>query len=163
MRPDWCFLAPGDQLHVNRLRYAKRLVQHCPGLVYCGIFCTTSVNAPDSWIGSLRTSLAWLVQRYGASKLPSPEANLEEWWSLIALADRWYGFHHTYKSGLPCLQTCSCPRAGAGERYWESASAGRCPGRAGRSQAPYWAMGAWEVWDGLRFKEGACRSCHKSS
>ena len=43
MRPDWCFLAPGDQLHVNRLRYAKRLVQHCPGLVYCGIFCTTSV------------------------------------------------------------------------------------------------------------------------
>ena len=46
----------------------------------------------DPWIGSFRSSLTWLAQRYGPSRLPSPEAPIEEWWSLIALADRWYGF-----------------------------------------------------------------------
>jgi hypothetical protein len=48
-------LAPGDPLHVNRLRYVKRLLLHCPGALWhllhelCG--------EPHSWLCSLRSLL----------------------------------------------------------------------------------------------------------
>ena len=34
----------------------------------------------------------WLTHHYGPQKLPSPDAPLEEWWSLIAMADRWTSY-----------------------------------------------------------------------
>lgn len=56
-------LAPTDQLHVNRLRYVKRLVQHCPAVLW-NLLHVLALG-PCSWISSLRSSFEWLGQHFG--------------------------------------------------------------------------------------------------
>lgn len=109
-------LAPTDQLHVNRLRYVKRLVQHCPAVLWNLLHALAP--GPSSWISSLRTSFAWLGQHYGPSCLPGPDAPLEDWWSIITLADRWYGF--IKKATKACL---SFRKARAQQLVWEKSIA----------------------------------------
>ena len=105
-------LAPTDQLHVNRLRYVKRLVQHCPVVLWNLLHALS--DATHSWISSLRESFAWLGRHYGPTRLPGPAAPIEDWWSLIALADRWGGF--IKKATRACL---SYHKALAQQLVWE--------------------------------------------
>ena len=105
-------LAPTDQLHVNRLRYVKRLVQHCPAVLWNLLHALS--DAPYSWISSLRESLDWLRKHYGPDRLPGPDAPFEDWWSLIALAERWNGF--VKRAARACL---SFNKAVAQQLVWE--------------------------------------------
>ena len=105
-------LAPTDQLHVNRLRYVKRLVQHCPAVLWNLLHALS--DAPHSWISSLRESLSWLCKHYGPNRLPGPDAPFEDWWSLIALAERWNGF--VKRVARACL---SFNKAVAQQLVWE--------------------------------------------
>lgn len=105
-------LAPTDQLHVNRLRYVRRLVQHCPAVLWNLLHALS--DDPYSWISSLRDSLAWLGQHYGPHRLPRPDAPLADWWSFIALADRWNGF--IKRATRACL---SYRKAVAQQLVWE--------------------------------------------
>ena len=92
-------LSPGDLLHLNRLRYCKRLLQHCPEVLWNLLHALEA--RPDSWISSLRTSFAWLERFLGPGRLPRPDAPITDWWSFLRLDVNWKT--KLRKAKLACL------------------------------------------------------------
>ena len=81
-------LAPSDALHIARLRFAKRFLQHCPQALWDVIH--SGEGDPSSWLSSLRSSLSWFCTFLGPRAPLQSEAAMADWWSFIAIDEAWY-------------------------------------------------------------------------
>ena len=82
-------LAPSDMLHLARLRYLKRLLQHCPAILWQLLHATASSDG--SWLARLQDSFQWLCRFSGAHFGFSSNTHLHDWCSFVAIDARWKG------------------------------------------------------------------------
>jgi len=82
-------LAPLDLLHVARLRYFKRMLDHCPTTLWHMLKATAA--AEGSWLDHLRGSFQWLCRFSHAKFGLSAEAGLDTWCSFVSIDARWKG------------------------------------------------------------------------
>ena len=82
-------LTPGDALHVARLRFIRRLLCHCPKVLWGLIW--SSAESPHAWLPCLRASLQWMSDFVGPGSLPSAHAPWQDWWLFIRADERWKG------------------------------------------------------------------------
>eukprot|EP00435_Cladocopium_sp_Y103_P038567 s2429_g10.t1 len=82
-------LPPRDALHVARLRYLKRLVSHCPPILW-NLLCATQ-HQSASWIASLRQSFAWLATFSSRHFGLGADSCLADWISFVAVDSCWKG------------------------------------------------------------------------
>ena len=80
-------LAPSDVLHVARLRFAKRLLQHFPQVLWDLIH--SGEGDPSSWLSSLRSSLTWLCTFLGPKAPLQSDAAIVDWWTVIGIDEAW--------------------------------------------------------------------------
>ena len=106
---------PADELHVKRLRYYKRLLQHCPPALW-HLLHALELH-PDSWLASLRGSLRWLATCLGPKCPLDPASALDDWWSFIILDDRWHS--RVKRAQKACLAFC---REEAKALVWEKST-----------------------------------------
>ena len=77
-----------DQLHAQRLRFLKRLLQACPHITWMLLEAT---SGPGSWMQLCRDSLRWLCRHHGGRLPVSPDASFVDWATAIMLDSRWKG------------------------------------------------------------------------
>jgi hypothetical protein len=82
-------LAPMDLLHVARLRYFKRMLDHCPTTLWQMLKATAA--AEGSWLDHLRGSFQWLCRFSHAKFGLSAESGLDTWCSFVSIDARWKG------------------------------------------------------------------------
>ena len=85
----WCGILPlQQQVHMNRLRFAKRLFQRCPAITW-QFMCADPTNR--SWLASFRASCTWMRTHYDKPHLlPTSDATLD-WIHFISLDVQWKG------------------------------------------------------------------------
>ena len=105
-------LSPLDRLHLNRLRYCKRLLDHSPMVLWNLVHALQYEH--DSWVASLRSSFAWFTRHFGPSHFPDASAPLVEWWTVVRLDHRWKG--HLRRAQVACLAFRKAEAQGA---IWE--------------------------------------------
>ena len=82
-------LPPADQIHVRRLRFCRRLLDHGPPALWDLMHALESECS--SWISLLRSSFRWLAKHTGPRCPLDPDAPLADWWVCIRVDDRWFG------------------------------------------------------------------------
>ena len=82
-------MTPRDALHLARLRYVKRLLTHCPAILWAYLRDVETIE--DSWIFHLRASFAWLA-RFSATHFGlTGDSTFEDWLIFVAADQRWKG------------------------------------------------------------------------
>ena len=96
----WCGMLPlPQQVHMNRLRFAKRLFLRCPAITWSLLFADTSSK---SWLTSFNASCTWMRTHYDQpQKLPTAEDTMA-WIQHICMDTRWKG--RVKKAGHLALQ-----------------------------------------------------------
>jgi hypothetical protein len=78
-----------DLLHVARLRYFKRMLDHCPTTLWQMLKATAA--AEGSWLDHLRGSFQWVCRFSHAKFGLSAESGLDTWCSFVSIDARWKG------------------------------------------------------------------------
>ena len=82
-------LPPEDLLHMARLRYLRRLVSICPGILW-----QLLVNAKDSshpWLLACAASFGWFRQFYSEHFDMPPTDDIMDWLPILSLDSNWKG------------------------------------------------------------------------
>lgn len=95
-------LPPRHAVHVARLRYLKRLMLHCPQILWNLIMADAS--SQRSWTAACSESFQWFRQHYPAQIAPQTD-DFHSWIPLIALDHAWNG--RLKKAAASCLQFCA--------------------------------------------------------
>ena len=84
-----CGLLPlPDQVHAQRLRFLKRLIQACPRITWTLLH---AMQGPDTWIELCMTSIAWLCLHHGGPLPAGPQDSFLTWVAAVSLDNRWKG------------------------------------------------------------------------
>ncbi|CAL1144617.1 unnamed protein product, partial [Cladocopium goreaui] len=85
----WCGILPlPQQVHLNRLRFAKRLFQRCPAITWRLL---NAHQGPTSWIAAFKDSCSWMQQHYDKPHLLPNNHCLQSWIQHMCLDDHWKG------------------------------------------------------------------------
>ena len=85
----WCGMLPlPQQVHMNRLRFAKRMLQRCPAVLWSFMSADAS---PHSWLATLTASCLWMQKHYDKPKLLPSSADQAEWIQHICMDIQWKG------------------------------------------------------------------------
>ena len=95
-------LPPRHALQVSRLRYLKRLTQHCPTALWNLLMTDAEQNS--SWISECQDALAWFRKHYDVPFALETDT-LTDWLPLIALDASWKG--RVRRAAHSCLQFCA--------------------------------------------------------
>ena len=79
--------SPMDQLHANRLRYFRRVIEGGTSLLWQLLFNT---HDNESWLVALQTSFAWLRRFSTHRHLPASD-DVSDWALFAQVTDRWKG------------------------------------------------------------------------
>ena len=92
-------LPPRDHLHLARLRYFKRLVEHCPAVLWSDLAQVR--NEPGTWLSLLQESFTWLAtfshRKFGLHAASS----WMDWLAVVQLDGRWKG--HLKRAAKSCI------------------------------------------------------------
>ena len=96
----WCGMLPlPQQVHMHRLRFAKRMLQRCPAVLWSFMKADTS---PHSWLATLNASCLWLQKHYDKPRLVPTSVDQAEWIQHICMDVQWKG--KIKKTGRLALQ-----------------------------------------------------------
>jgi len=85
----WCGMLPlPQQVHLNRLRFAKRLFQRCPAITWRLLLAD---NGPCSWLAAFQDSCQWMQLHYDKPHLLPASTSHEAWIQHICLDAHWKG------------------------------------------------------------------------
>ena len=85
----WCGMLPlPQQVHLNRLRFAKRLFQRCPAIAWRLL---NAHQGPTSWLAAFQDSCSWMQRHYDKPHLLPTGTCLQSWIQHICLDDHWKG------------------------------------------------------------------------
>ena len=95
-------LPPRHALQVSRLRYLKRLTQHCPTALWNLLMA--DAETCSSWISECQDALAWFRKHYDVPFALETDT-LQDWLPLIAIDVSWKG--RIRRAARSCLQFCA--------------------------------------------------------
>ena len=85
----WCGMLPlPQQVHLNRLRFAKRLFHRCPTITWRLL---NAHKGPNSWLAAFQDSCSWMQLHYDKPHLLPNSNCLQSWIQHICLDDHWKG------------------------------------------------------------------------
>ena len=95
-------LPPRHAVQVARLRYLRRLTQHCPTALWN--LLQADADVPGSWIADCQSAFNWFRKHYDVPFAPATN-DFQTWITLIAIDTSWKG--RLKRAAHSCQQYCA--------------------------------------------------------